>query len=32
MTDLLWSDPDNVDNWVMNPRNAGWLFGESITN
>lgn len=32
LTDLLWSDPDNVDNWVMNPRNAGWLFGESITN
>lgn len=31
LTDLLWSDPDQVDNWVLNPRNAGWLFGASIT-
>ncbi|KAG7447292.1 Metallo-dependent phosphatase [Guyanagaster necrorhizus] len=25
--DLMWSDPDDVDNWAVSPRGAGWLFG-----
>lgn len=28
--DLLWSDPDNVPNFVISPRGAGYLFGESV--
>ncbi|KAI0263219.1 Metallo-dependent phosphatase-like protein [Gloeopeniophorella convolvens] len=29
--DLMWSDPDDVDNWAVSPRGAGWLFGGSVT-
>ena len=29
--DLMWSDPDEVDNWAVSPRGAGWLFGASVT-
>ncbi|KAF7315871.1 Protein kinase domain-containing protein [Mycena indigotica] len=29
--DLMWSDPDEVDNWAVSPRGAGWLFGGSVT-
>lgn len=29
MCDLLWSDPDNVPNFTMSPRGAGYLFGET---
>ncbi len=28
--DLMWSDPDNVDTWVMSNRGAGWLFGQRV--
>lgn len=28
--DLMWSDPDDVDNWAVSPRGAGWLFGGSV--
>jgi serine/threonine-protein phosphatase 6 catalytic subunit len=27
----MWSDPDDVDNWGVSPRGAGWLFGGSVT-
>ena len=27
----MWSDPDEVDNWAVSPRGAGWLFGSSVT-
>ncbi|KAF7322018.1 Serine/threonine-protein phosphatase [Mycena kentingensis (nom. inval.)] len=30
--DLMWSDPDDVDNWAVSPRGAGWLFGGSLVN
>ncbi|KAK2467400.1 hypothetical protein APHAL10511_000635 [Amanita phalloides] len=29
--DLMWSDPDDIDNWAVSPRGAGWLFGASVT-
>ncbi|KAL5111915.1 Serine/threonine-protein phosphatase 6 catalytic subunit [Taenia crassiceps] len=31
LSDLLWSDPDNVSTWTVSPRGAGFLFGEEIT-
>lgn len=31
ITDLMWSDPDDVEIWAVSPRGAGWLFGASIT-
>ena len=27
----MWSDPDDVENWGVSPRGAGWLFGGSVT-
>ena len=29
--DLMWSDPEDIDNWAVSPRGAGWLFGSSVT-
>lgn len=26
-TDLLWSDPEDIENWIMSNRGAGWIFG-----
>lgn len=31
ISDLMWSDPDDVDNWAVSPRGAGWLFGGNVT-
>ena len=28
MCELLWSDPEEVDDWTPSPRGAGYLFGE----
>ncbi|KAG5642280.1 Serine/threonine-protein phosphatase 6 catalytic subunit [Asterophora parasitica] len=28
--DLMWSDPDDIPDWGLSPRGAGWLFGESV--
>jgi diadenosine tetraphosphatase ApaH/serine/threonine PP2A family protein phosphatase len=30
MSDLVWSDPDNVDRFVVSPRGAGYLFGGRV--
>lgn len=27
----MWSDPDDVENWAVSPRGAGWLFGDRVT-
>ncbi|THH17752.1 hypothetical protein EW146_g3127 [Bondarzewia mesenterica] len=32
MAHLMWSDPDDVENWAVSPRGAGWLFGGSVTH
>jgi serine/threonine-protein phosphatase 6 catalytic subunit len=28
----MWSDPDDIENWAVSPRGAGWLFGGRVTN
>ncbi|KAI6142675.1 Metallo-dependent phosphatase [Pisolithus tinctorius] len=28
---FMWSDPDDIDNWAVNPSGAGWLFGRNVT-
>ncbi len=30
MSDLLWSDPGEIDGWGLSPRGGGWLFGADI--
>lgn len=27
----MWSDPDNIDTWILSHRGAGWLFGSKVT-
>ena len=31
IVDLMWSDPDDIENWAVSPRGAGWLFGGNVT-
>jgi len=28
--DLLWSDPDDISEWSISPRGAGYIFGENV--
>lgn len=30
MSDLLWSDPEDIDSWGISPRGAGFIFGAEI--
>lgn len=30
MCDLLWSDPEDIENWSVSPRGAGYLFGQDV--
>lgn len=32
MCDLLWSDPEDIENWGVSPRGAGYLFGKSVVS
>lgn len=32
MSDLLWSDPDDVKGWIQSARGAGYIFGGDIVN
>ena len=25
--DLMWSDPEDIEDWSVSPRGGGWLFG-----
>jgi len=29
-SDLMWSDPENIETWAVSPRGAGWLFGSKV--
>ena len=31
-SDIMWSDPEDIDSWAWNPRGAGWLFGSKVTD
>ncbi len=28
----MWSDPEDISNWAVSPRGAGWLFGGAVTH
>lgn len=30
MSDMMWSDPDEIEGWNISPRGAGYIFGEDI--
>ena len=30
MSDLMWSDPDDIHGWMVSPRGAGYLFGGEV--
>jgi len=32
ISDLMWSDPEDIETWQVSPRGAGWLFGSRVTN
>jgi len=30
--DLMWSDPEDIEDWAVSQRGAGWLFGSKVTS
>lgn len=30
MSDIMWSDPEEIKGWSQSPRGAGYLFGPSV--
>lgn len=30
-SDLMWSDPEDIETWAVSPRGAGYLFGHRVT-
>jgi len=30
-SDLVWSDPEDIETWSISPRGAGYLFGSLVT-
>ena len=26
----MWSDPEDIEQWAISPRGAGWLFGRKV--
>ena len=28
----MWSDPGDIDSWMMSSRGAGWIFGARVVN
>ena len=30
-SDLVWSDPEDIETWAVSTRGAGWLFGSKVT-
>ena len=31
-SDLMWSDPDDIETWRVSMRGAGWNFGSKVTS
>jgi len=29
--DLMWSDPEEIETWVVSPCGVGWHFGSQVT-
>ena len=30
--DMMWSDPDDIGTWRVNPRGAGFIFGDEVVD
>ena len=28
----MWSDPEDIEDWAVSQRGAGWLFGSKVTS